>query len=133
VDVSSNLGDYYAQFNLPIDVTAIDKLTKWPNLQSVGHDAQLKDLTSNFHGVVDAKVQFLKHTMANPRVLIASWQAIMPMILGNQEVAKLMTIAPVLGNVGKKVLDFPNMGAVFSSSAGELTVGVQAVGQKLGV
>jgi hypothetical protein len=44
-----------------------------------------------------------------------------------------MTIAPVLGNVGKKVLDFPNMGAVFSSSAGELTVGVQAVGQKLGV
>jgi hypothetical protein len=46
VDVSSNLGDYYAQFNLPIDVTAIDKLTKWPNLQSVGHDAQLKDLTA---------------------------------------------------------------------------------------
>lgn len=132
MDTSSNLGDYFSQFDRPIDVSAIDKLTKWPNLQSVGHDAQLKDLTSNFHGVVDAKVQFLKHTMANPRQLLRSWNAIMSLVLGNQEVAKLMTVDPVLGNVGKRVLSFPNMGAVFATSPGELKVGVGAVSKKMG-
>ena len=119
-DVLDNLGDYFKKFDTPIDVHGISKLTQWPMLQSLGHDANLKDLKNNFHGVKDAKIQFNKHALANWRVLAPSWAAIASMLLGNSEIAKLMTNDPVLGAVGKKVTQFPSFGAVFAVKPGQL-------------
>ena len=127
MDVLSNLGSYFSQFNIPLTVSVISKLTKWPNLQSLGHDAMLTDLSQNFHGIKDAKVQFATHAAANPAQLAQAYAAIQPMILLNAETAKLLSDDPVLGPVGPAVSSIGNLGAVFSISASSLTGGTAAI------
>src|ERR1017187_3001645 len=85
MDVLSNLGGYFNQFNTPLNVSVISKLTKWPNLQSLGHDSMLFDLIQNFHGIKDAKIQFATHTAGNPAQLTAAYAGIKAMILLNAE------------------------------------------------
>lgn len=118
--VADNLGDYFSSFNKPLSVAVISKLTKWPNLQTLGHDANLKDVGRNFHGLSDAKAELQKHDMANPMVLGSAWNAIKPIIGNNAEISKQMIDTSNLGKVGKSVLQYPSMGAVFAVSPDEL-------------
>ena len=129
MDVLSNLGGYFSQFNTPLNVSVISKLTKWPKLQSLGHDSMLSDLSQNFHGIKDAKIQFATHTAGNPAQLTTAYAGIKAMILLNAETNKLLTTDPTLGPVGPAVTNIGNLGATFSIPTSSLQGGTSAIAQ----
>lgn len=131
MDILSNLGGYFGQFDKPLTVGVVSKLTKWPDLQSLGHDGMIADLTKNFHGVKDAKIQFAIHTASNLAQLAKPFAAIQGMILLNTEAQKLMTDLPGLGRVGPSIASIGNLGAVFSFSPSSLKTGVSSVAKLL--
>lgn len=131
MEVQNNLGDYFAQFNKPLNVNVISKLTKWTDLQSIGHDAILVHLKNNFYGIKDAKVQFEKYTAGNALQLAKPYQGIQAMILQNAETQKLLSDDDVLGEVGPAVSGISDMGAVFSLPASSLTGGSESVAEQI--
>jgi hypothetical protein len=126
-----NLGTSLNAYGSPIEVVTIAKLTKWSNLQTLGHDASLKDSSLTFHGLKDARNQWDIYTQGNPNMLSAGWQAIKQMVLQNWEIMKTMVVDPTLGPVGPSVAEIPSMGAVFSGNTSTLGTGSKAVASTL--
>ena len=45
--------DEMSQFDRPLSVSSMQKLQKWPMLQSLGFNGMKKDLTTEYHSIKD--------------------------------------------------------------------------------
>ena len=125
---------YLSDFENPLGVSVMSKLTQWPILQQLGYAGSLTHINQNFHGVKDFYDQMTAYSSTHA-ILIAAWQAIKQLAPKNPEVLATMFVSPVLGQVGNEFLALSSFGQAFAITPDQLkipsaiTSAVQSLGQ----
>jgi hypothetical protein len=111
--------DYLQQFDKSIGVSAMKKLRKFPFLQELGFNGQLKHMKETFHGLKEFNVHMDKYSNSHP-ILKAAWALIKYLAPKNPFVALLLTNFGGMGTVGKLFQSIPGFGKVFAANPDDL-------------
>lgn len=106
---------YVSQMNTALSVPVLNKLSQWKFLQQLGFGANLTHLQQNFHGIQDFFKQLTNYSNTN-WILRAAWQVIKMIAPKNQEILKLMTNDPVMGQVGQVITNLHGFGDAFAKA-----------------
>lgn len=112
--------DYASQFDYPITVSMIDKLTNWQELQKLTFAAIEDHIKTNFYGIQDAYKQLDAYSQTHP-ILQRAWSVISSLVPLNAVVQQGMYEDDVMGNVGNELQTIDNFGQVFAITPGELS------------
>ena len=88
-----------ASYDMPIAVSVIEKLSKFPFLQQLGYNGQLNWLKGGFLGLQDFFDEMTTYSSAADILQIA-WQLIQPRVPLNLDVQKNLYTTDSMGTVG---------------------------------
>jgi hypothetical protein len=88
-----------ASYDMPIAVSVIEKLAKFPFLQQLGYNGQLNWLKGGFLGLQDFFDEMTTYSSAADILQIA-WQLIQPRVPLNLDVQKNLYTTDSMGTVG---------------------------------
>jgi hypothetical protein len=88
-----------ASYDMPIAVSVIEKLAKFPFLQQLGYNGQLSWLQGGFLGLQDFFDEMTTYSSAADILQIA-WQLIQPRVPLNLDVQKNLYTTDSMGTVG---------------------------------
>ena len=88
-----------ASYDMPIAVSVIEKLSKFPFLQQLGYNGQLNWLKGGFLGLQDFFDEMTTYSSAADILQIA-WQLIQPRVPLNLDVQKSLYTTDSMGTVG---------------------------------
>ena len=88
-----------ASYDMPIAVSVIEKLAKFPFLQQLGYNGQLSWLQGGFLGLQDFFDEMTTYSSAAD-ILQAAWQLIQKRVPLNLDVQKSLYTTDSLGTVG---------------------------------
>ena len=88
-----------ASYDMPIAVSVIEKLSKFPFLQQLGYNGQLSWLQGGFLGLQDFFDEMTTYSSAADILQIA-WQLIQPRVPLNLDVQKNLYTTDSMGTVG---------------------------------
>lgn len=117
-----------SDYDRPIAVSVISKLSRFPFLQELGYNGQLGFLQKGFLGLQDYNDQLSLYSSSSP-LLTAAWNLIKPIAPLNLDVQRDLVESDSLGTVGdvfEQVVGFDQVFAVdpseLSSSTGDSVV-----------
>lgn len=111
---------YLQQFNLPLGVSGMQKLSEFPALQQLGYAGQLGSMKNDFHGLADFNQQMSKYSSANG-ILEAAWSLISSIAPNNINIARELYTAPGLGTVGQAFQSIEGFAQVFALTPSDLS------------
>ena len=88
-----------ASYDMPIAVSVIEKLAKFPFLQQLGYNGQLSWLQGGFLGLQDFFDEMTTYSSAAD-ILQAAWQLIQKLVPLNLDVQKSLYTTDSMGTVG---------------------------------
>jgi hypothetical protein len=119
-EINSNVTEeYLSKFDRAINISTVQKLTKWPFLQQLGYNGHMPHVNKDFHGLQDFKIQLTKYS--NTHILLrAAWAVISQLVPMNASILLKLFSAPGLGQVGSLFGSLHSFGQVFGVSVDEL-------------
>lgn len=112
--------EYLQQFNLPLGVSGMQKLSEFPTLQQLGYNGQLNSIKADFHGLADFNQQMAKYSSASA-ILEAAWSLISAIAPNNINIARELISSPGLGTVGQMFQSITGFAQIFSLSPSDLS------------
>ena len=115
---------YLADFDKPISIVTMTKLSQWSFQQQLAYNAQLPYIAADFMGLQDVYDQLNIYSSTNI-ILSSAWKTIQNTVKLNLNVNKEMYVDPSLGKVGNLFLTIPSFARVFSTSADDPVSDIQ--------
>lgn len=111
---------YLQQFNLPLGVSGMQKLSEFPALQQLGYAGQLGSMKQDFHGLADFNQQMAKYSSASA-ILKLAWSLISSIAPNNINIARELFTSPGLGTVGQAFQSIEGFAQVFALTPADLS------------
>jgi hypothetical protein len=109
-----------ASYDMPIAVSVIEKLSKFPFLQQLGYNGQLNWLKGGFLGLQDFFDEMTTYSSAADILQIA-WQLIQPRVPLNLDVQKNLYTTDSMGTVGNAFQQLVGFQQTFAVNSDDLS------------
>ena len=109
-----------ASYDMPIAVSVIEKLSKFPFLQQLGYNGQLNWLKGGFLGLQDFFDEMTTYSSAADILQIA-WQLIQPRVPLNLDVQKNLYTTDSMGTVGNAFQQLVGFQQTFAGNPEDLS------------
>ena len=109
-----------ASYDMPIAVSVIEKLAKFPFLQQLGYNGQLSWLQGGFLGLQDFFDEMTTYSSAAD-ILQAAWQLIQKRVPLNLDVQKSLYTTDSMGTVGNAFQQLVGFQQTFAVSPDDLS------------